>query len=87
MQTESKSSSVSWFPQTSIEQSQVREQLMQILAHPLFNQSKRYPVMLRYVVEQTLLGNVDQLKERIIGIEAFDNGPLLHAAGKCCEIA
>ena len=72
---ESKVSSVSWFPQTSSEQSQVREQLMQILAHPLFNQSKRYPVMLRYVVEQTLLGNVDQLKERIIGIEAFDRDP------------
>ncbi|MGA3008614.1 MAG: hypothetical protein ABSD72_00005, partial [Terracidiphilus sp.] len=31
--------------------------------------------MLSYVVEQTLLGNTDQLKERIIGIEVFDRQP------------
>ena len=31
--------------------------------------------MLHYVVEQTLLGNADQLKERTIGVEAFDRDP------------
>jgi hypothetical protein len=72
----STSSSMLWFPQTSSEQALVREQLKQILAHPLFKHSKRYPTMLRYVVEQTLLGNVDQLKERIIGVEVFDRDPM-----------
>src|ERR1700685_2422025 len=49
----------------------VREQLRRLVAHPLFTNSKRYPVLLAYAVEQTLLGNSSGLKERIIGIEAF----------------
>jgi hypothetical protein len=53
----------------------VREQLRRLLAHPLFTNSKRYPVLLAYTVEQTLLGNAGELKERTIGIEAFGREP------------
>lgn len=53
----------------------VREQLNRILAHPLFTNSKRYPVLLAYTVEQTLLGNASELKERTIGVEAFGREP------------
>ena len=53
----------------------VREQLKRLLAHPLFNHSKRYPLLLAYAVEQTLLGNAGELKERTIGIEAFGREP------------
>lgn len=53
----------------------VREQLQRLLAHPLFTNSKRYPVLLAYVVEQTLLGNAGELKERTIGVEAFGREP------------
>ncbi len=53
----------------------VREQLDKILSHALFAQSKRYPGLLRFVVEQTLAGNADQLKERLIGIEVFGRAP------------
>src|SRR5271168_134575 len=53
----------------------VREQLKQLLAHPLFTNSKRYPVFLAYTVEQTLLGNSSDLKERTIGVEAFGRKP------------
>jgi len=49
----------------------IREQLVRLLAHPLFANSKRYPALLAYVVEQTLLGNASDLKERSIGIEVF----------------
>lgn len=49
----------------------VRGQLRRLLAHPLFANSKRYPVLLAYTVEQTLLGNGGSLKERTIGVEAF----------------
>jgi hypothetical protein len=49
----------------------VREQLKRLLAHPLFTNSKRYPVLLAYTVEQTLLGHANELKERTIGVEAF----------------
>jgi hypothetical protein len=53
----------------------VREQLKRLLAHSLFTNSKRYPVLLAYTVEQTLLGNAGELKERTIGIEAFGREP------------
>lgn len=53
----------------------VREQLRRLLAHPLFTNSKRYPVLLAYAVEQALDGNASELKERTIGIEAFGREP------------
>jgi hypothetical protein len=53
----------------------VREQLKRLLAHPLFMNSKRYPVLLAYTVEQALLGNAGELKERTIGVEAFGREP------------
>jgi hypothetical protein len=45
------------------------------VAHPLFTNSKRYPVLLTFTVEQTLLGNAGDLKERTIGVEAFGREP------------
>jgi hypothetical protein len=53
----------------------IRAQLNRLLAHSLFTNSKRYPVLLAYTVEQTLLGNAADLKERTIGIEAFGRDP------------
>ena len=53
----------------------VREQLRRLVSHPLFTNSKRYPVLLTYSVEQTLLGNASELKERTIGVEAFGRLP------------
>lgn len=53
----------------------VREQLERLVAHPLFSNSKRYPVLLAHAVEQTLLGNGAELKERSIGIEVFGRSP------------
>ncbi len=53
----------------------VRAQLERLLTHPLFTNSKRYPALLGYAVEQTLRGNAADLKERTIGIEAFGRKP------------
>jgi len=53
----------------------VREQLERILASPLFRNSKRYPSLLRYVVEQVLEGHGSELKERTLGIEVFGRTP------------
>ena len=60
---------------SSQEAAQVREQLGRLVAHPLFSNSKRYPALLAYTVEQTLLGNGGDLKERSIGIEVFGRSP------------
>lgn len=59
----------------AVDSVQVREQLERLLAHPLFANSKRYPALLAYTVEQTLLGNGPELKERSIGIEVFSRSP------------
>lgn len=53
----------------------IREQLQRLLAHPLFANSKRYPALLAHTVEQTLLGNASELKERSIGIDVFGRSP------------
>lgn len=53
----------------------IREQLQRLLVHPLFANSKRYPALLAYTVEQTLLGNASELKERSIGVEVFGRAP------------
>ena len=57
----------------------IREQLQRLLVHPLFANSKRYPALLAYTVEQTLLGNAVELKERSIGIEVFGRVPTYDA--------
>ena len=58
-----------------IEATRIREQLGRLLAHPLFANSKRYPALLAYTVEQSLLGNAADLKERTIGVEVFGRSP------------
>ena len=61
--------------ENGLDSAAIREQLERLVAHPLFANSKRYPALLAYVVEQTLLGNSADLKERCIGIEVFGRSP------------
>jgi hypothetical protein len=49
----------------------VRDELNRLLASPYFNHSKRFPNFLRFVVEHALAGDVDNIKERTLGIEIF----------------
>jgi hypothetical protein len=62
----------SWHPQTREDREAVLQELEQILSSPHFSNSKRYPALLRYVVEGTLAGKSDLLKERTLGVEVFD---------------
>ncbi|HLN02808.1 MAG TPA: hypothetical protein VK335_26195 [Bryobacteraceae bacterium] len=50
-------------------------QLERMLANPLFKNSKRYPNLLRYIVEQTLEGQKEELRERTLGVEVFGREP------------
>lgn len=59
-----------WLP-SNHEKAAIRQQLLRILSDPLFANSKRYPGILRFVVEESLCGRADQLKERTVGIEVF----------------
>ncbi len=64
-----------WHPKTAREKEFVRLQLERIVSDGRFTASKRYPCLLRYIVEQTLAGNEDDLKERTLGVEVFHRPP------------
>ena len=49
----------------------VRQELSRVLASHEFHSSKRSQDFIRYVVEHTLAGRADMLKERTIGIDVF----------------
>ncbi len=53
----------------------IRIQLERMLANPLFKNSKRYPNLLRHIVERTLEGQQDDLRERTLGVEVFGREP------------
>jgi hypothetical protein len=53
----------------------VRAHLERILLSAPFRNSKRYPALLRYVVEQELNGASSELKERTIAIDVFARDP------------
>jgi hypothetical protein len=46
--------------------------LDRILAYPPFQNSRRYPKFLKFIVEKALSGSPEEIKERVIGIEVFD---------------
>ena len=54
-----------------VDASAVLTQLERILASAPFRNSKRYPALLRYVVEKHLNGASSELKERTIAIDVF----------------
>jgi hypothetical protein len=56
---------------TNEERKAVQEQLERLLSNSHFKQSRRFPSFLRFVIDQTLLGQTDLLKERTLGIEIF----------------
>ena len=62
---------VLWTPVTEADREEVRASLQKVLSSPQFSSSKRYPALLKYLVEKTLDGQADQLKERTIGVEVF----------------
>ncbi|MFY9856081.1 MAG: hypothetical protein WAK26_19620 [Terracidiphilus sp.] len=68
--------SVEFFhPHTDLEREEVRKELRKILESSVFHNSKRYATVLKFIVDQTLAGCGDQLKERTIGIEVFRRTP------------
>ena len=57
---------------TAIPEADVRAELDRILASKGFATAGRLSKLLRYVVEKTLAGETDQLKEYAVGIEVFE---------------
>jgi hypothetical protein len=53
----------------------IRLHTEQILADPLFKNSQRYSNLLRFIVDRSLKGEVQDLKERVIGNAVFGRSP------------
>src|SRR4051794_4734450 len=53
---------------------EVQDQMNHILASPEFRRSTRLQRFLRFGVESSLAGEIDQIKEYIVGREVFDRG-------------
>ena len=64
-----------WHPQTKQDREAILRELEAVLASPHFCNSKRYPTLLQYIVDNTLAGKLDQLKERTLGVEVFERPP------------
>jgi hypothetical protein len=61
--------------ETEEARSMIREQLERLLESHLFRNSKRYPNMLRHIVERTLAGRSEEIKERSLGVLVFGRPP------------
>src|ERR1700761_1829146 len=56
---------------TEEEKAAAQQQTEKLVSSSYFHHSRRFPSFLRYVVQQTLAGHEDGLKERTIGVEIF----------------
>jgi hypothetical protein len=65
----------SWVPKTEEEKNQVRRQMERLLETTHFRNSRRYPAVFRFIVEETLEGRGEFLKERLLGIRVFNRAP------------
>jgi hypothetical protein len=52
----------------------VRDQLARILSSELFGRSDRLSAFLRFIVEKTLSGEGDSLKEYVLAVELYGKG-------------
>ena len=71
--TPSPSSGAATLP--DVTQAEVLTELERILADPLFQSSNQLAAFLRFMVENTLAGKSEQLKEYVIGMEVLKRGP------------
>jgi len=61
-----------WIPNTEEEKEMVRVQMHRLLETSHFKNSRRYPALFRFIVEEALEGRGEFLKERLLGVRVFD---------------
>ncbi len=60
-----------WMPETDEDKERVRQQMNRLLETSHFKNSRRYPALFRFMVEETLAGRGEFLKERLLGVKVF----------------
>ncbi len=68
-------------PLDEVQRAAIRRELQKILSSPAFRTSKRSQQFLSYVVQHSLEGQTELLKERSIGAELFER-PISYATGE-----
>src|SRR5271170_1081710 len=53
------------------EKNAIHLQMERLVANPHFSHSRRFPSFLRFVIDHTISGRADVLKERTLGVEIF----------------
>jgi hypothetical protein len=66
---------IPWTPTTEEERTAVLLEMDRLLNSRHFRNSKRYPALLEYIIRETLAGNSESLKERVLGIAVFHRPP------------
>ena len=61
-----------WVPKAEEDKDKVRKQVSRLLESSFFKNSHRYPLLLQFIVEETLQGRGETLKERLLGVRVFD---------------
>ena len=56
---------------TSEDKQEVRQQMNRLLQTSHFSNSRRYPALFKFIVEETLEGRGQFLKERLLGVQVF----------------
>jgi hypothetical protein len=64
-----------WAPKSEEEKDQVRRQMHRLLETAHFKNSRRYPALFQFIVEETLEGRGEFLKERLLGVRVFHRPP------------
>jgi serine/threonine-protein kinase len=59
---------------SAVDRDAVQNQLERVLSSPLFKRAERSSALLKFIVEQTLDGRADRLKEYTLGAEALGRG-------------
>jgi len=70
-----KASWETWHPKSRQDEEEILQEMEEVLASSQFCNSKRYPALLRFVVQSALSGHGDLLKERTLGVEIFHRPP------------
>jgi hypothetical protein len=62
-------------PRSEEEKDEIRKQMQRLLNTAHFKNSRRYPRLFRFIVEETLEGRGEFLKERLLGVQVFGRPP------------
>src|SRR5215216_1524792 len=60
--------------ESTVDRGAAESQLERVLSSPVFRRAERSSALLRFIVEQTLNGGADRLKEYTLGAEALGRG-------------